>query len=141
VERNALAYYRQEPGKLESHAKLYHFIYGATTSAGFFGFMVAVVIQQVSTVLSARAAGVEVPRPYPVHLNCVFMVFVAVVCFWLSGMSVGSINRLQMIRELLQERGAIATNRPDTTGIRLLGIAVGSCTGGLVAAGIMFALY
>jgi len=141
VERNALAYYRQNAGKLESHTKLYHFVFGARFSTGFFGFTIAVMIQQASTVLLARAAGVEASRPYPVNLNFVFMTFVVVVCFWISGMCVGVINRMQMVRDLLEEQGAISTKRPDTSGIRLLGVLAGAAVGGVLAAAIMFALY
>ena len=141
MQRNALAYYRENPGKLVSHTKFYHFWYSATGSTGLFGFFVAIMIQQVLTALSAKAAGVEVSRPYPVYLNLVFMTFVMAVCLWLSGIYVGSINRLQMVRELLEEQGAISAKHPDTIGIRLLGVTAGAALGGILAAGIMFSLY
>ncbi len=133
MERNLLAYYRQSPGKLDSQIKLNTFLYSTMLFTGVLGSLVAIVMQMISTLLSAIAAGGEVSRPYPVSLNLVVTLFVAMVCIWGAGLCVGAINRLQTVRDWLEEQGAVSTKRPDTMRIYFLGVPAGAAIGGILA--------
>jgi len=135
--QNLLVYYRKNPGKLDYHVKYNNFVYAAMFSAGFLGFLAAIVIHVVSAWISAKTTEMAVARP--VNLNLVVTMFVFGVCFWGTGTCAVAINRLQMVRDVLEEQGAVSNDRPDVIGIRLLGLATGAAVGVILA--VLFMLF
>ena len=136
---NLLVYYRHNPGKLDYHLKSNSFVHAAMFSAGFLGFLAAIVLHVVSAWISAKTTDMAVAKP--VHLNLVVTLFLCGFCLWGAGMSAVALHRLLMVRDVLEEQGAVSSDRPDVIGIRLLGVATGAAVGVILAALFMLFMF
>jgi hypothetical protein len=137
--RNSLAYFRKHPAKLESAERMNSFWFGAMMGAGLAGILSGMLMHFVATLVTAER-DIHGLRDVPVDMGMLLVASLSVLCFSGGLIQITSISHTALVRDLLEEQGAISSARPDTVLLRFGGLAVGGIIGVGAAAYFLFGM-
>ena len=137
--RNTLIYFREHPDKLESAERMNSFSFGILMGAGLSGFLAAMLMHYLAVLFTADR-DIRGLREVPVNMGLLVVAVLSVLCFAGALAQITSIAHAALIRDILEEQGAISAKRPEIVLPRFAGLAVGAIIGIGGAAWFLFGM-